>query len=46
MTDLLHRHDGGDDFARRVQRARQEYVCTSEAMARSLAENYVGFERR
>jgi p-hydroxybenzoate 3-monooxygenase len=44
MTDLLHRHAGDDDFARRVQRARQEYVCTSDAMARSLAENYVGFE--
>ena len=44
MTDLLHRHAGDDAFARRVQRARQEYVCSSEAMARSLAENYVGFE--
>jgi p-hydroxybenzoate 3-monooxygenase len=42
MTTLLHVDPGGDDFARRVQRARQSYVWRSAAMAESLAENYVG----
>ncbi len=41
MTELLHRHDG-DGFDRRLQQARQQYVCTSTAMAAALAENYVG----
>jgi p-hydroxybenzoate 3-monooxygenase len=44
VTNLLHLLTGGDDFRRRLQRARQEYVRTSDAMARTLAENYVGFE--
>jgi p-hydroxybenzoate 3-monooxygenase len=44
MTNLMHRHPDEDDFARRVQRARQEYVCSSEAMSASLAENYVGLD--
>ena len=29
----------------RVQQARLDYLATSEAAARSLAENYVGLER-
>jgi p-hydroxybenzoate 3-monooxygenase len=41
MTALLHRLDG-DDFDAGLQRARLRYVTTSEAAARSLAENYVG----
>ena len=41
MTDLLHRHHG-DEFGSKVQRARQAYVCYSPAMARTIAENYVG----
>jgi p-hydroxybenzoate 3-monooxygenase len=41
MTTLLHRL-GGDDFDAGLQRARLRYVTTSEAAARSLAENYVG----
>jgi p-hydroxybenzoate 3-monooxygenase len=41
MTTLLHRLDG-DDFDAGLQRARLRYVTTSEAAARSLAENYVG----
>jgi p-hydroxybenzoate 3-monooxygenase len=41
MTTLLHRADG-DAFDDGLQRARLRYVTTSEAAARSLAENYVG----
>jgi p-hydroxybenzoate 3-monooxygenase len=45
MTSMLHRIPGDEDgFQARLQRAQLEYVCTSEAAARSLAENYVGFE--
>jgi p-hydroxybenzoate 3-monooxygenase len=45
MTSMLHRIPGDDDgFQARLQRAQLDYVCTSEAAARSLAENYVGFE--
>jgi 2-polyprenyl-6-methoxyphenol hydroxylase-like FAD-dependent oxidoreductase len=43
MTTLLHRLDV-DGFEDRLQRARLDYVCSSEAAARSLAENYVGLE--
>src|SRR5215218_5462297 len=43
MTTLLHRLDI-DGFEDRLQRARLEYVCSSEAASRSLAENYVGLE--
>jgi p-hydroxybenzoate 3-monooxygenase len=42
MTNLMHLDPAGDSFAGRVQRARQDYVCRSVAMATSLAENYVG----
>jgi p-hydroxybenzoate 3-monooxygenase len=45
MTGLLHRVPGEDAFQLRVQRARLDYLATSEAAARSLAENYVGLER-
>jgi p-hydroxybenzoate 3-monooxygenase len=41
MTTLLHRLDG-DPFDAGLQRSRLRYVTTSEAAARSLAENYVG----
>jgi p-hydroxybenzoate 3-monooxygenase len=41
MTTLLHRLED-DDFEAGLQRARLDYVCGSEAAARSLAENYVG----
>jgi p-hydroxybenzoate 3-monooxygenase len=44
MTTLLHRLDV-DGFEDRLQRARLEYVCSSEAASRSLAENYVGLEK-
>jgi p-hydroxybenzoate 3-monooxygenase len=46
MTSMLHRIPGDEDgFQARLQRAQLEYVCSSEAAARSLAENYVGFDR-
>jgi p-hydroxybenzoate 3-monooxygenase len=45
MTSMLHRFPDADDFERRLQIAQLEYVCRSEAAARSLAENYVGFDR-
>jgi p-hydroxybenzoate 3-monooxygenase len=45
MTSMLHRPDTGDPFDRKLQLAQLEYVCTSEAAARSLAENYVGLEQ-
>jgi p-hydroxybenzoate 3-monooxygenase len=41
MTDLMHRHPG-NSFGRKLQKARQAYVCSSSAMARTIAENYVG----
>ena len=41
FTLLLHRFPG-DPFARRLQSAELEYLASSEAAARSLAENYVG----
>jgi p-hydroxybenzoate 3-monooxygenase len=42
MTTMLHRPPGQDPFEAQLQRAQLEYVCASEAAARSLAENYVG----
>jgi p-hydroxybenzoate 3-monooxygenase len=42
MTSMLHRPDGQDPFEAKLQHAQLEYVCSSEAAAKSLAENYVG----
>jgi p-hydroxybenzoate 3-monooxygenase len=42
MTELLHRLPDEDPFANRIQRARQRYLAGSEALQRSIAENYVG----
>jgi p-hydroxybenzoate 3-monooxygenase len=43
MTTMLHRPPGDrDGYLTSLQRARLSYVCSSEAAARSLAENYVG----
>jgi p-hydroxybenzoate 3-monooxygenase len=44
MTSMLHRPPGGDEFDLRLQLSQLRYVTTSEAAARSLAENYVGLE--
>ena len=45
MTTMLHLLPGGDPFDLQLQRSQLRYVATSEAQARSLAENYVGLER-
>ncbi len=42
MSSMLHRLPDEDGFVGRLQRAQLEYVCSSDAAARSLAENYVG----
>ena len=42
MTVLTHRLDGAGAFDDALQRSRFDYVCESEAAARSLAENYAG----
>jgi p-hydroxybenzoate 3-monooxygenase len=44
MTSMLHRLEGGDAFAVKLQLAQLAYVCSSEKAAASLAENYVGLE--
>ncbi len=45
MSGMLHRMPDDGGFRTRLQRAQLEYVCSSEAGARSLAENYVGLPR-
>jgi p-hydroxybenzoate 3-monooxygenase len=42
MTTMLHRFEGDDPFDAKLQLSLLRYVTTSEAEARSLAENYVG----
>lgn len=42
MSSMLHRYPGDDPFRNRLQRARLEFVCSSEAAAWTLAENYTG----
>ena len=42
FTSITHRFPDMDGFARRVQSAEIEYIRSSEAAQRSLAENYVG----
>jgi p-hydroxybenzoate 3-monooxygenase len=44
MTSMLHLLPGGDPFDYRLQLSQLRYVMTSEAAARSLAENYVGLD--
>ena len=44
MTSMLHRFDD-DVFQQRLQLSQLRYVCSSNAAATSLAENYVGLER-
>ncbi|GAA1356462.1 4-hydroxybenzoate 3-monooxygenase [Saccharothrix algeriensis] len=40
MTSMLH--TSGDEFDRQLQLSQLRYVCSSEAAATGLAENYVG----
>lgn len=42
MTSILHRFPDANSFDQRRQTAELDYVTSSEAGARSLAENYVG----
>ena len=42
MTQMLHLHPTHNAFDRKRQLAELDYVVSSEAAARSLAENYVG----
>lgn len=42
MSSMLHRLDSHDGFQQRLQLSQLEYVTTSTAAARTLAENYVG----
>ena len=46
MTTMLHRPPGGDEFDARLQLSQLAYVASSKAAATSLAENYVGLDRR
>jgi p-hydroxybenzoate 3-monooxygenase len=42
MTSMMHRPPDQDAFDRRLQLSQLDYVASSRAAARSLAENYVG----
>jgi p-hydroxybenzoate 3-monooxygenase len=42
MTALLHRFPDDNAFDQRRQLAELDYVTSSQAAARTLAENYVG----
>jgi p-hydroxybenzoate 3-monooxygenase len=42
MTSILHTFPDTDAFGRRMQRTEFDYLISSEAAARSLAENYTG----
>jgi p-hydroxybenzoate 3-monooxygenase len=46
MSGMLHRMPDDGGFRTRLQHAQLEYVCSSEAAATSLAENYVGLPYR
>ncbi|MCJ2185868.1 4-hydroxybenzoate 3-monooxygenase [Novosphingobium beihaiensis] len=42
LTKLMHRFPGDGSFERRMQIAELDYIASSEAAQRSIAENYVG----
>jgi p-hydroxybenzoate 3-monooxygenase len=44
MTSMLHRSEGTNGFEEHLQLAQLDYVTSSEAAARTLAENYVGLD--
>jgi len=44
MTTMLHKLPDGDPFDEQLQLSQLRYVASSEAAARTLAENYVGYE--
>ncbi|CAG9168746.1 p-hydroxybenzoate hydroxylase [Cupriavidus laharis] len=42
MTSLLHRFPDADAFSSRIQQAELDFLVSSEAACKALAENYVG----
>ena len=42
LTGLLHDFDDATDFDQRIRAAELDYIFTSEAAQRSIAENYIG----
>lgn len=44
MTSMLHRSPEDDAYGRQLQLAQLEYVSSSVAAAKTLAENYVGLD--
>ena len=42
MTCLMHNFEGHGPFDRRAQQSERDYVVSSEAAAKALAENYTG----
>ncbi len=46
MTSMLHRFPGDDGFEQHRQLSDLDYLATSNAAARSFAENYVGLPMR
>ncbi|MAK61889.1 MAG: 4-hydroxybenzoate 3-monooxygenase [Ponticaulis sp.] len=42
LTTLMHRFPDDGDFGRRMQVAELDYIASSEAAKKSIAENYVG----
>jgi p-hydroxybenzoate 3-monooxygenase len=42
LTRLMHRFPDAGHFERRMQDAELDYIASSEAARRSIAENYVG----
>ena len=42
LTRLMHRFPADGPFERRMQNAELDYIASSEAARRSIAENYVG----
>lgn len=42
MTTLMHRFPDSEGFGQKMQEAELEYLVHSEALSKSLAENYVG----
>jgi p-hydroxybenzoate 3-monooxygenase len=42
LTNLMHRFPDASEFDRKMQLAELDYIASSEAARRAIAENYVG----
>ena len=42
LSKLMHQFPDNSPFEKRMQRAEFDYIATSEAASKSIAENYVG----